>query len=80
MSHTLTSTPDVINPFAPDVINVVRKSLGISDEALGSACGMPRSTLRTKIQNIDLFTLGELKRIGPALGTDYKTWLDPVAA
>jgi len=52
----------------------------MSDGALASACGIARSTLRTKIQNVDLFTIAELKRIGPALGTDYMTWLDPVAA
>jgi plasmid maintenance system antidote protein VapI len=72
----MSSTP----PQAPDVINVVKKSLGMSDGALASACGIARSTLRTKIQNVDLFTIAELKRIGPALGTDYMTWLDPVAA
>jgi transcriptional regulator with XRE-family HTH domain len=67
-------------PLTPDVINVIRKSLGMSDDTLASACGIARSTLRTKIRNVDLFTLGELKRIGPALGADYTTWLEPVAA
>lgn len=63
-----------------DVINVLKNSLGMTDQALASACGIARSTLRTKIQNVDLFTVAELKRIGPALGADYKTWLEPVAA
>ena len=67
MSFTQTQTPDVVN--------VLRKSLGMTDEALASACGIARSTLRTKIQNVDLFTVAELKRIGPALGADYLTWL-----
>lgn len=69
--------PDVIQ--APDVINVLKTSLGMSDGALASASGISRSTLRTKIQNVDLFTIAQLKRIGPALGVDYRVWLEPVA-
>ncbi|WP_166671302.1 hypothetical protein [Cryobacterium psychrophilum] len=52
----------------------------MSDGALASASGIARSTLRTKIQNVDLFTVAELKRLGTALGADYMAWLDPVAA
>lgn len=66
-------------PTPPDVINIVRQELGLTDDALAIESGIPRSTLRTKIRNIDLFTLGELKRIGPALGVDYKSWLEEAA-
>jgi transcriptional regulator with XRE-family HTH domain len=80
MSSTRTSTKAVITAPTPDVINELRLSLGMSDGVLASACGIARSTLRTKIRNVDLFTVAELKRIGPVLGADYKTWLEPVAA
>lgn len=63
-----------------DVINVARKTRNLTDQALASASGIARSTLRTKIQNVDLFTVAELKRLGQALGVDYMTWLEPVAA
>lgn len=69
---------DVIQ--SPDVINVLKTTLGMSDGALASASGISRSTLRTKIQNIDLFTIAQLKRIGPALGVDYRAWLGPVSS
>lgn len=64
----------------PDVINSLRIELNLSDGALAADSGIPRSTLRTKIRNVDLFTVAELKRLGLALGVDYTTWLEPVAA
>ncbi|TDW30984.1 hypothetical protein EDD25_2772 [Cryobacterium psychrophilum] len=81
MSPTFTQADGITKPVpAPDVINALRKSLDMSDGALASASGIARSTLRTKIQNVDLFTVAELKRLGTALGADYMAWLDPVAA
>jgi len=60
----------------PDVINTLRVELGLTEVALASAAGFPRSTLRTKIHNVELFTIAELRRLGSALGTDYRIWLD----
>lgn len=73
------SSTTATKPTPPDVINIVRLELGLTDDALAIESGIPRSTLRTKIRNIDLFTIGELKRIGPALGVDYKSWLEEAA-
>jgi transcriptional regulator with XRE-family HTH domain len=55
----------------PDVINILRKSIGMTDDELASRSGLARSTLRTKYHNVELFTLSELKRIASVLGVSY---------
>lgn len=60
----------------PDAINLRRIEIGLTEVALATAAGFPVSTLRTKINNFNLFTLYEIKRLGPALGVDYRIWID----
>ena len=61
---TSTQTP-------PDVINIIRKSIGMSDDELAVRSGIARSTLRTKYRDVNSFKLSELKRIALALGVSY---------
>lgn len=57
-----------------DKISIHQKNLGISDVALAEATGIPRSTLRTKIKNGDMFTVSELRRVSAALGVATTHW------
>lgn len=64
-------------PDNRDVIDVRRRALGITEQQLSDAAGMPRSTLRTKIRDINRMKVSEVKQLAEALGyNDYLALLD----
>ena len=60
-------------------IETVRRSLGVSQDTLADAAGIPRTTLRRKLKNPGSFTLDEAARINLALGIEPSEWLEASA-
>lgn len=60
----------------PDVINLRRIELGVSFAEMERRTGINRGTLNTKIQDVDNFPHGQLKKLAAALQSDWRTWID----
>lgn len=56
-----------------------RRRADLTDSQLSSTTGIPRTTLRRKLDGHDDFRLTELARISEALGADYSEWLRELA-
>ena len=54
-------------PQKPDRLNTRRLELGITLENLAATSGIPRTTLSTKLADLNRFQLGELRLICRAL-------------
>lgn len=60
-------------------IDEVRRSLGVSQDSLSDAAGIPRTTLRRKLKNPGTFTLDEAAGVSLALGIEMSDWLEASA-
>lgn len=56
-----------------------RRRAEVSDSALSTHSGIPRTTLKRKLDGHEEFKLTELARISEALGADYSKWLRELA-
>lgn len=64
---------------AAAIVNDERIKARLSVKALADACGIPNSTLHTKIMHIDRFTFGELKLLCLALDVELLDLLERAA-